>query len=95
MRYNSLHEIKQMCNFQQLYFNEDGYIIRCKSCNHYQVAFLSSLLNFTEPDFNNFKTSLIQKSEEFSDHYDDSIKSILLKTATRQSYVLLSLKELH
>lgn len=40
-----------MCEFQSLYFGDDGYVVRCEKCNYYQVAYGSTMLNLTPGDF--------------------------------------------
>ncbi len=40
-----------MCEFQSLYFGDDGYVVRCKQCGNYQAGFISTMLTLTENDF--------------------------------------------
>lgn len=47
-----------MCNYKTLAHNENGYIILCNSCKHYQVAFGTTAVNFPPSDFAIFKSQL-------------------------------------
>lgn len=43
-----------MCEFQSLYFSADGYVVRCKECDCYQVAFGSTMFTLAPADFSAF-----------------------------------------
>ena len=40
-----------MCQYQQLASHENGYIIRCIECRHYQVHFARMILTLSEQEF--------------------------------------------
>jgi hypothetical protein len=40
-----------MCRYQELAMSENGYIIRCPECRHYQVCFEGIVLSFSEKEF--------------------------------------------
>jgi hypothetical protein len=40
-----------VCNFQSLYMNDDGYVVRCKECGPYQLGFSSALLTLLKKNF--------------------------------------------
>lgn len=43
-----------MCNYKILAHNEDGYIILCKGCNNYQLAFGTTAVTLDMEHFYNF-----------------------------------------
>lgn len=82
-----------MCEFQSLYFGDDGYVVRCGKCGHYQVAFASTMLNMTEEDFVKL-CQLVKTKMEEPDHYNNpSAKCIVVPTASKGMYMLLTRKE--
>lgn len=44
-----------MCNYKILAHNEDGYVILCNSCGHYQLAFGTTAVTFGQKNFRLFK----------------------------------------
>lgn len=40
-----------MCTYQQLARLNEGYVIRCKQCQHYQVAYLKLVMSMTSQEF--------------------------------------------
>lgn len=49
-----------MCNFQELSYNEEGYVIRCKQCGGYQVYFSGIILSFTHREFKQWVEYLVK-----------------------------------
>jgi len=43
-----------MCNYKILSHNENGYIILCHCCKHYQLAFGTTAVTFEPSDFKKF-----------------------------------------
>jgi hypothetical protein len=43
-----------MCNYKILAHNEDGYVILCHSCRHYQLAFGTMAVTFDPGEFKLF-----------------------------------------
>ncbi|MES2851215.1 MAG: DUF6686 family protein [Bacteroidota bacterium] len=82
-----------MCEFQSLYFGDDGYVVRCNKCGHYQVAFASSMLNLTVEDFKKIRSVVKQKNDQ-PDHYNNpTAKAIVVPTPSKGIYMLLTKNE--
>lgn len=43
-----------MCIYKKLHHNENGYVVWCTVCRHFQVAFGSTILAYTEDQFYDF-----------------------------------------
>lgn len=43
-----------MCDYKLLAHNEDGYVILCNSCLHYQLAFGTMLVTFSTGNYRQF-----------------------------------------
>ena len=43
-----------MCQFQKLYGGEEGYVIRCSGCRHYQLLFGGVVLSMNDNEFARF-----------------------------------------
>lgn len=82
------------CEFDSLYFAEDGYIVRCKDCGHFQIAFLSTMLTLTAPDFQHLRKLVNNKLESIDETYSGRAKSIALPTPSQGIWLLLTSLEL-
>ncbi len=69
-----------MCDFQHLYFNQNGYVVRCNKCNNYQAAFASTVMLLNENDFNILRKILLNKLMEKDPLKVNDIKSIIIPT---------------
>jgi hypothetical protein len=83
-----------MCQFQSLYFNDDGYVVYCKKCNRYQLAFGSSLLTLKPGDFTVFCNVVKRKCREEHDFSTaEHSKTVVIPTPCNGMYMLLTKKE--
>ena len=82
-----------MCEFQSLYFDDDGYIMRCKQCGFYQVAFISTMLTLAEADFQALRKMARQKFYAADPTSSDHSKTFILKTSSHGFYLLLTRNE--
>lgn len=82
-----------MCEFQSLYFGDDGYVVRCKKCGHYQIAYSSSMLNLPAEDFKKL-CSIVKKKHFEEDFYNNHCaKSVVIPTPSNGMYMLFTKKE--
>ena len=79
-----------MCEFQSLYFNDDGYVVRCKQCGVYQVAFISIMLTLTESDFEAFCKMVKHKCNEEDCSFIEHTKNVVIPTPCYGIYILLT-----
>ncbi len=80
-----------MCEFQELYLNDDGFVILCKDCGHYQVCYGSTMLTFTKEDFKTFCKIVKDKSLEKT--VCANAKCIIIPTPYTGVGILLTKKE--
>lgn len=69
-----------MCKFQSLYFEDDGYVVRCNHCGHYQVGFSSTMLTLADKEFQQFYAQLKHKCVETVSAATAHCKVVILKT---------------
>ncbi|MFT4152984.1 MAG: hypothetical protein QM629_04130 [Parafilimonas sp.] len=81
------------CEFQSLYFGKEGYIIRCKNCGYYQVAFLSVLLNLSHSEFNALHNIVKFKCGHYSGWDTDNTKNVIIQTPGPETFILLTITE--
>jgi hypothetical protein len=82
-----------MCNFQSLYFNDDGYVVRCKECGHYQVAFSSTMLTLTSKGFAALCKLVKNKCSEADYSFAEHTKSVVIPSPAQGLCMLLTRKE--
>ena len=82
-----------MCEFDTLYFGNDGYVARCKSCNHYQIAFVTTVLTVTQQQFNTLQKQVSHKFEYAVNSNDENAKNILIPTPCTQVQLCLTKAE--
>lgn len=82
-----------MCKFQSLYFEDDGYVVRCNHCGHYQVGFSSTMLTLSEIEFQHFFKQVKNKSNETSGESTAHCKVIILKTPSPGICMMLTCRE--
>lgn len=82
------------CQFQTLYMGEDGYVVRCKECGHYQLAYLCIMVTLEEKEFSSF-CRMIQQHYEDSIHLsNDNCKCVVVQTPASGTHFLFSRKEI-
>ena len=54
-----------MCQFRELYRGEEGYIIRCAACKHYQILFSGVVLSLNEPEYAKFSSVAAACEQDF------------------------------
>lgn len=82
-----------MCEFQSLYFGDDGYVVRCCKCSHYQLAYASMMLNLELEDFKKLHAIIKIKLAEPAHYNNPSAKSVVIPTPTKGIYLLLTIAE--
>lgn len=77
------------CELQSLYFGDDGYIVRCKNCGHYQLAYLCICIVIEQEEFKTFCETVLTKYEESHPSCAEHTKCVLIPTpATNVSFLL-------
>lgn len=79
-----------MSQFQSLSFNEDGYVMRCTECNHFHVAFGSTLLTLSTEDFTVLRRLVKYKCSKRNYAIAEYAKSVVIPTPYEGQYLLLS-----
>jgi hypothetical protein len=79
-----------MCEFESLYFDDDGYVVRCKQCGHYQLAFISTMLSLTQNEFEKFCQLVYYKCQEPDAALLPNSKCIVIPTPGSKFCLVLS-----
>lgn len=82
-----------MCEFQSLYFEDDGYVLRCKQCGLYQLAFMCIAITVTQENFCAFCRIVKHKCEEAAYSFAEHSKCIIIQTPAEGICFLLTKKE--
>lgn len=82
-----------MCEFQSLYFEDDGYVVRCNHCSHYQVGFSSIMLTLADKAFQQFRRELKHKCTETAREAPAHGKVVMLKTPSPGVCMMLTRSE--
>lgn len=82
-----------MCEFQSLYFDDDGYVLRCKQCGQYQVGFGTTMLIFTYFEFQEFYKLLKYKFDNMGQPGSPHSKTVILRTPSHGVCIMLTQKE--
>jgi hypothetical protein len=83
-----------MCNFHTLYFGNEGYIVQCRYCGHYQVGFGTVVLQLEPADYMHLHHVIMQRQPAWYDEQSSDVKSILLQTPCNSTSLLLTPREL-
>ncbi|MCF3110805.1 hypothetical protein LL912_18620 [Niabella sp. CC-SYL272] len=85
---------KPMCNFKTLYYASEGYLIMCSDCQHFQLAFQTTLLTMTAQDLQVFHT-LVKENREYNPaDINPERKNIYIPTPLEGYGIILNRKEL-
>lgn len=82
------------CDFQFLCYCDEGYIVRCKQCRHYQIAFISTLITVDEANFTVFCSHVRNKAAHNYAYINRDAKIIIIPTSASDVNLLLTPNEL-
>jgi hypothetical protein len=68
------------CSFQSLNFGNDGYVVRCRQCGQYQVAFITTVLTLSEREFRSFCAQVRETLRRCAGDMGDPGKTVVLRT---------------
>ena len=83
-----------MCDFQNLYLENNSFVVRCKNCQSYQIGFATSIFNCTQEDFHAFCNMSARRLAMECNNLDDYAKTIILPTPYFGVSLFLTKKEL-
>jgi len=82
------------CEYQSLYRGNDGYVVRCKHCGSYQLAFAGIMLLLEEYDFQAFSRIVTCRCSECSHHQQETnLKNVVIETPAEGIWFLLTQAE--
>ena len=81
-----------MCQFESLYFEDDGYVIRCKGCGNYQIAFGNVMLTLTPEQLVQLYEKVLRKGQDDDLLLFETSKCIVIPTP-KQGYNLVFTKK--
>lgn len=83
-----------MCNYRILAHNDEGYIILCKGCSNYQLAFGTTAVTFENDDFCNFCLQTMALSDTYYCNGSEKDKRIQVDIANKRALMILNYREL-
>ena len=83
-----------MCNYKILAHNEDGYVILCHSCRHYQLAFGTTAVTFNPADFKIFLEQVDQLRQDVNCNGFEKQKRIPVEISCKCAMMILNYTEL-
>ena len=83
-----------MCVYKKLHHNENGYVVRCNVCQHFHVAFGSTVLAHTEDQFYDFIRTVDEYYEINRFYSCRAQKVVQIPTIARSITLVYSLEEL-
>lgn len=84
-----------MCHFKNCYTGENGYIVRCEDCQHFQVGFGTTVLTLNAYDFQAFLGIVTYKKENYQPGKDPHVRTIVLPTPCSTVHLIFSDSELN
>lgn len=82
-----------MCAFQSLYYSDDGYVVQCKDCGHYQLGFGTMMLSLSRNDFTTLRKIVKCKYQETNIACTENARNIVIPTPSQSSCLLLTREE--
>lgn len=84
-----------MCSYLKLYHNDKtGYVVRCRECSHFQVAYGNIMLTVSMEGFREFHRLLKEVMCEQDRTQNEAVRNIALSTPCEGIKLLLSIREL-
>ena len=84
-----------MCQFLNWYANEDGYVVQCRDCMHFQLSFGTTMLTLSEEQFQTFVAIVAYKKQEMVSLQDSNCKNIIVPTPSNSVNIILNEKDLN
>lgn len=82
------------CNFQTLFFSDDGFVARCNSCGHFHVAFMSCMFIMPSEAFAELHRETMFRVKEGDFSFSENSKSVMIPTHTKSAFIMLTANEL-
>ncbi|MFT3980700.1 MAG: hypothetical protein QM687_09550 [Ferruginibacter sp.] len=82
------------CNYHTLYFSEEGFVARCKSCGHFHVAFMSFMFVLPEDAFDELYRETAWRMQCTDSGFAETSKSVMIPTHTKWAFIMLTRNEL-
>ncbi|MBL7919949.1 MAG: hypothetical protein JNJ40_06520 [Bacteroidia bacterium] len=83
-----------MCDYKVLVHNENGYIILCNSCNHYQISFGTTAVTIKPENFKVFLEQVTAIKDNTDCNGFEKQKRISLNIFSRFAMMVLTYSEL-
>jgi hypothetical protein len=81
------------CHYEILAHNDNGYILSCHGCGHYQLAFGTMVITLLPEDLHHFRRRLQQKKTEMLASWFSNQKIIRMPVGVAQVQMALTTKE--
>ncbi|KAA5532730.1 hypothetical protein F0919_18290 [Taibaiella lutea] len=84
-----------MCEFQSLYYSDDGYVAQCKDCGYYQVAFGNTMLSLSTKDYITLRKVVKKKCNDIDYASFENTRNIVIPTPSAGLFILLTKEEVN
>lgn len=84
-----------MCNLQILTHSENGYVVQCEQCRHFQLAFGTAVVCFSEEELVRFERIVRETGTTYEDDGFPDRKNINLPLFSENVQLIVSIRELH
>ena len=82
------------CEYQSLYYGDDGYVVFCRQCNHYQIAFISTIITLSEKEFSQLYDIAKNKWTELDTSVAEHSKCVIIETPSSKIHLSFTKGEL-
>lgn len=82
------------CKFQTLYSGEDGYVVRCRECRNYQLAYLCVMITIGATEFQAFCRTVQQHYLDSLSLQSDDCKCVVIETSAANTCFIFSRREI-
>jgi len=83
-----------MCHYKHWYFNDEGYVVQCERCNHFQVSFGTTMLTLDAANYHTLVKMVAGRRNNHVSVNDIDAKCVVLPTPCSSIHTVLSQKEL-
>jgi hypothetical protein len=82
-----------MCEFQSLYYSDDGYVVQCKDCGYYQLAFGNTMLSLSAEEYIALCKMVKNKRNDIDYTSFENTRNIVIPTPSQSLFLLLTKEE--
>jgi len=82
-----------MCEFQSLYYDDDGYVVHCRDCGCYQLAYGNTMLSLDAAAYEALCLAVKKKYRNVDFSASGNTRNIVIPAPAKGLYLLLTRQE--